>query len=89
MRDPLGLLIFVLKLHVATSVATFALLFVLMDRRDEWQLVQFILKFKTVMFLTAGILPAASLGMGVHACLTAIDAGSPDLCVLNAPSSSP
>ena len=55
MRDPLGLLIFVLKLHVATSVATFALLFVLMDRRDEWQLVQFILKFKTVMFLTAGV----------------------------------
>ena len=32
LRDPLGLLIFTLKLHVATSVATFAIFFVLMDK---------------------------------------------------------
>lgn len=88
LRDPLGLLIFLLKMNVTTSVATFALLFVLMDRRDEAQLVNFILRFKTTMFITAGLVPAAFLGMGVHACLTAVDAGMPELCIEHAPSSS-
>lgn len=37
LRDPLGLLIFTLKMHITTSVATFAVLFFLMDRRDEAQ----------------------------------------------------
>ena len=75
LSDPLGLLIFLLKLHVATSVATFAMVFVLMDRRDEAQLVQFILKFKSVMFITAGLYPAAALGFSMHACLAHVDAG--------------
>lgn len=86
--DPLGLLIFLLKLHITTSVATFALLFLLMDRRDEAQLVRFILKFKSVMFLTAGIMPAAYLGVRTHSCLAAIEAGTPQLCIEQAASSS-
>ena len=88
LRDPLGLLVFLLKLNMTTSVATFALLFVLMDRRDEAQLVLFILKFKTFMFLTAGLLPAATLGAKTHACLAAIEAGAPRECIDNAASSS-
>lgn len=86
--DPLGLLIFVCKLHYATSVATFGLVFLLMDRRDEAQLVQFILKFKSVMFLTAGLLPAATLGFTAHACLHSVDEGDPAACLRDAPSSS-
>ena len=59
----------------------FALLFVLMDKSDEAQLVKFILRFKTVMFLTAGIAPAAFLGMSVHSCLSAVESGEPHLCI--------
>ena len=70
------------------TVAMFALLFVLMDKSDEAQLVKFILRFKTVMFLTAGIAPAAFLGMSVHSCLSAVESGEPHLCIEAAPSSS-
>jgi hypothetical protein len=87
LRSPLGLLIFALKLNVTTSVATFALLFILMDKRDEAQLVGFILRFKTFMFIVSGILPAASLGMRTHACLAAVERGQPQLCIDNAASS--
>ena len=89
LRSPLGFLIFLLKLSTTTSVATFALLFVLMDRRDEAQLVFFILKFKTFAFVSAGLLPAASLALHMHSCLAAVDAGSPALCIADAPSSAP
>lgn len=88
LSDPLGLVLFCLKMYVPTSVGTFVLLFFLMDRRDEAQLVRFILKFKTFMFFTAGIAPAAYLGYMTHGCLAAIEAGRPQVCIEEAPSSS-
>ena len=87
LRDPLGLLIFALKMHVTTSVGTFALLFLLMDKRDEAQLIYFILRVKSTMFVVAGLYPAAMLGISTHSCLIAVDEGHPQQCINEAASS--
>jgi len=58
-----------------------------MDKRDEFQLVRFILKFKTVMFLTSGIVPLCYLGLRSHGCLEAIEDGDAQRCVTSAVSS--
>lgn len=89
LRTPLGLTIAVLKFaSTPISVACFALLFILMDKSDEHQLVRFILKFKTIMLVTAGLYPAVKLGISYHACLEAIQNGVARQCVENAASSS-
>ena len=87
-RDPLGILISLLKFSTRTSVACFSLLFVLMDRRDEYQLVRFILKFKSISFITSGVVPLCLLGLRSHGCLEAIEDGDAQRCVSAAVSSS-
>lgn len=89
MRDPLGLLIMFAKMNPWASVYAFLLTFLLMDRRDEYQLVRFILQFKAAAFVTAGVMPAVQLGLSYHSCIVELANGNPDYCVENAPSASP
>jgi len=72
---PIGMCVYLAKLHSLTSVTAFGLTFLLMDRSDEYQLVAFILKFKAFQFLSFGLYPALVLGMGVMPCLMALDEG--------------
>ena len=87
LRDPLGVFITALKLSTYTSVMAFSMLFLLFDRRDEYQLVRFILKVKTTMFLVSGVIPLCMLGLKTHGCLEAIADGQPQRCVDDAASS--
>jgi len=87
-RDPLGLLILALKLQPTTSLFAFVLTFVLIDRSDEFQLVDFIVKVKAFKAFSDGVIPAVRLGLGYHACVTAVAAGRPHECIESVPSSS-
>lgn len=80
-QEPLGLVINLLKLHQLTSVPMFALTFALMDRRDEFMLIAFILKFKSFQFVTAGIFPAVMMAFTSHSCIRAIAIDEPSLCI--------
>ena len=52
-----------------TGVLVFVLHFLYMDKSDEFQLVQFILKFKTSQFLTSGVFSLAIIGTETFFCL--------------------
>lgn len=51
------------------SVYTYALLFVLIERTDEFQLVSFICRFKAIQFVVQGLLPALFISAKHVACL--------------------
>ena len=69
LRDPVGLAVFVLNLWnpFQISVWLFVLLFVLIDKRDEFQLVNFILMFKGFQAVSA-LLAAHSASMQLFSC---------------------
>ena len=86
-RDPVGILLFFLQIHPATSFWAFVLQFLLMERRDEYQLVAFVLRVQGLRFVSYGLLPAVRLGIGYHNCLIAISRGRALECVQMSPSS--
>lgn len=67
----------------------FLVTFFLIDKSDEYQLVQYVLKFKSFQCITAGLVPMARLGMKMHSCLAAIHLGVPEECIEASPASHP
>jgi len=81
LRDPVGLAILALKLQPSTSLFAFVLTFVLMDRTDEFQLLQFILRVKAFAAFTDGAVPAVRLAHLYHGCIVSVAAGRPTECL--------
>ena len=81
MSNPLYLVIMGFKLYSYTAVPMFALQFFLLDQRDEYQLVSFILNFKSYQFLT-GVYYAISLSFTFFDCLgsQSYELGEPRTC---------
>ena len=91
-RDPQTLCVFILALYPGTSVFLFFLTFICINKSDEFQLVNFILKFKGAQFFSAGLIPAAKVGMGLFfSCYHHVHSQGleglelPELCVVPAP----
>ncbi len=79
--DPICATILVIKLCplYGVNVLIFALLFLFIDKRDEYQLVRFILSFKGFQFISA-VLMAAKTGIKTFFCLQKMEAMlTPDL----------
>ena len=73
----LVLLLTVLPLY-GISVYMYVLLFALIERTDEYQLVSFICRFKAIQFLVQGVLPALLISAKHVACLEGeLDVGYP------------
>ena len=70
--SPLYLTLMALKLSPIIGIPIFALQFMLIDRRDEYQVVNFILSFKMFQFLI-GVYTAISLAMAFYMCLGALN----------------
>lgn len=62
------------------GIYVFALLFVMINKRDEYQLVSFICRFKAIQFFSMGFLPAVMQSFEHYMCLANIDAGRPEAC---------
>ena len=89
LRDPVGIVVYMLKLNSATSVMSFLTLFALIEKTDEYQLVNFILRFKSFQFFSAGLIPAAGLGLSMTACLRSVLIDEPEGCLDSQPSAAP
>jgi len=76
LRDPVGLAVFVLNLWnpFQVSIWLFVLFFVLIDKRDEFQLVNFILTFKGSQAVSA-LIAAHGASMQLFSC--ALEVGGP------------
>lgn len=68
-NNPWYVIIMLLKLSNYTSVPTFALTYVMIDRRDEFQVVNFILTFKAYQFFSAGVYSAVALSVVLYECV--------------------
>ena len=69
LQEPLSALIYVLKIWPVTSVPMFLIYFALIDRTDEYQLCNFILRFKCFQFVTAGLGIAVVIAASEYMCL--------------------
>ena len=69
LANPYYAIVTCLKLYSFTAVPVFGCQFILMDKRDEYQLVHFILLFKTFQFLT-GVYTAITLSISFYGCLS-------------------
>jgi len=91
MKNPLYLLIMGLKLYSSlTGVPIFILQWFFIDKKDEFQVVNFILSFKAYQFLS-GVYTAASLAETLFFCLGSPGylTGEPGACNALLPTSSP
>ena len=81
MANPMYIVLFILKCSSYTAVPIFGLNFLMMDKRDEYQLVYFILLFKSYQFLS-GVYYAVDLSMVLYNCLNsaAYIGGEPRAC---------
>ena len=81
MANPMYIVLFCLKMSSYTAVPVFGLNFFMMDKRDEYQLVYFILLFKSYQFLS-GVYYAIDLSMVLYNCLSsaAYISGEPRAC---------
>jgi hypothetical protein len=72
LRDPFWLLMNLLKAIPFSGIqpACFALLLLFIDRRDEFQLVQFVLSFKAVQFFTSGVIASLVGAASYFNCIT-------------------
>lgn len=68
-----------------TSVALYLLMFFLIDRTDEYQLVNYILKFKGFHFVSGGLFGAVYLGSVLFDCLVEEWRGRGSYCLAHAP----
>ena len=73
------LLLLVLPLY-GISVFFFVLLFMLIERTDEYQLVSFICRFKAFQFFGQGLLPALFVSVKHVACIEGELGALPDSC---------
>jgi len=73
--DPIWLIFFLLPLipWAAVVPTVFLVIFILIDKRDEFQLVQFILRFKGVQFITHGVIRNLIGFYSYWACVTDFD----------------
>jgi len=95
LREAGPLLLTIISLYPPTSVPLFLVTLIFINKTDEFQLVNFILKFKGAQFLSAGIMPAAQTGMklffscfknvAVHGEDLGITHLPPGMCVTDAP----
>jgi len=95
LREAGPLLLTIISLYPPTSVPLFLVTLIFINKTDEFQLVNFILKFKGAQFLSAGIMPAAQTGMklffscfknvAVHGEELGITHLPPGMCVTDAP----
>jgi len=70
LRDPFAVGVFLCKStpKYAINVWTFVFLFFLIDKRDEYQLVSFILKFKSFQFLSGGLIAMTFASVKMFSC---------------------
>jgi len=68
MREPFAIATLIARLHSATSVLAFILLYVLLPKKDEYQMAHFILKFKKYQFISVGVISSISTAMGHFDC---------------------
>lgn len=85
-RDGVALGVILLKMSPAfgTNVLVFILLFVLIDKSDESQLVGYILSFKSFQFIS-GVFSASSIAYAFLSCLQRAADGDPASCAAMAP----
>ena len=67
-KNPWYVILMLLKLSNYTSVPVFGITWLLIDRRDEFQVCQFILTFKAYQFML-GIYYATTLALAFYSCL--------------------
>ena len=92
LRDPFAVVIILLSLCplYAVSVWMFILLFFLIDKRDEHQLVGYILKFKATQFLTVGLYNIFKFAVIMYDCLDGVyDHEADDRCIHSSPGHDP
>ena len=75
LRDPFSVLLLLLCLNPlwGSSIIISCVKFLLIDKSDEFQLVHFILQFKTFQFFGSGVLVAVQLGFAMGTSLIASD----------------
>ena len=88
--DPLSVFLIALRLQPfgATPILLYLLMFCMMDRTDEYQLVNFILKFKAFAFFSGGLCVSVRLCWATLHCLYMEEKGEASYCLDNAPGSS-
>lgn len=81
-RDPVWLILKLISMVPVFGVAQFFffILFLLIDKTDEYQLVSFILRFKSIQFITMGVISALVASVQFYYCATQVDN-----CEKNAP----
>jgi len=79
--NPIYLFVMMLKFNTYTVVPVFAFQFLMIEKKDEFQLIGYILSFKVYQFLT-GVYYACSLATTFYVCLgsTGYVAGEPRTC---------
>ena len=84
--DPLCLFLYALRLVplYGISILVFLLTFFLIDRTDEFQLVNYILKFKAFQFITYGLCAGIALGLAAAQCVLGEYGGAASLCFTDA-----
>ena len=89
-EDPMALPLLLVRLcpFWGISIAFFCLKFFLIDRSDEFQLVNYILEFKKFQFLSAGLLVGVQLGYLMASCVMLENAGANNACLDAAPGTS-
>jgi len=94
LREAGPLMLTVISLYPLTSVPLFFFTLIFINKTDEFQLVNFILKFKGAQFISAGIIPAAQTGMKLFfSCFKNVAVNDHDyesllpegMCVITAP----
>ena len=88
LQDPLSATILFLKIFPYTSVLMFMLTFALIDRSDEYQLVAFILKFKSFQFFTSGLVVGTWMALKSFHCLSLEEAAYGSACLRESPGAS-
>mmetsp|Transcript_26768 Transcript_26768/g.56197 ORF Transcript_26768/g.56197 Transcript_26768/m.56197 type:complete len:577 (+) Transcript_26768:186-1916(+) len=62
------------------EIWAYALVFLMIDKRDDFQLINFTCLFKTVQFIACGIYPAIAQSVEHFVCLTYVHASQADKC---------
>lgn len=86
-NSPLFIALLVLRLNplYGTSTLVFCLKFFLIDKTDEFQLVNYVLEFKSFQFITDGLLIASKLAYIMGHCLVLEHEGASNACLERSP----
>jgi len=66
---------------MGTRVIAYLLLFLFIDKKDEYQLIHFITLFKTAQFVCFGVIPGIEQAIEHFHCLVQIHSGAPTGCI--------